>query len=121
MKYEPLEIEDHKLSDVSRMGDTDNMNYLLDNILIPRVVGTEGHKTVKKFIIRTMKDLHWHIDTDPFEDKTPNLGTLKFENVIATLNPKAEKFLILACHYDSKYFPYKEFLGATDSAGHYFI
>lgn len=99
------------------MADTNNMNHLLDNILIPRVVGTEGHKTVKKFIIKTMKEANWHVETDAFEDKTPNMGTLKFENIIATLNPNATRFLILACHYDSKYFPNQEFLGATDSAG----
>lgn len=99
------------------MSDMNNMNHLLNNILIPRVVGTEGHTSVKNFIIKTMKDLNWHVETDPFKDKTPNMGTLKFENIIASLNPNADRFLILACHYDSKYFPNQEFLGATDSAG----
>lgn len=116
VKYEPSEIPEHKLSLVSEMGDTDHMNELLDNILIPRVVGTDGHKKVKKFIIKTMRDLKWHVETDAFEDKTPNMGTLKFENIIASLNPDADRFLILACHYDSKYFKDQEFLGATDSA-----
>lgn len=117
MKYEPSEIEEHKLGAVIELADMDNMNHLLDNILIPRVVGTAGHTTVKKFIIKTMKDLNWHVQTDAFEDKTPNMGTLKFENIIASLNPNADRFLILACHYDSKYFKNQEFLGATDSAG----
>lgn len=87
--------------------------------MVPRVVGTDGHKSVKKFIIKTMRNLNWHIQTDPFEDRTPNLGILKFENIIASLNPNADRFLILACHFDSKYFPNDEFLGATDSAGEY--
>lgn len=117
MKYDPSEIEDHQLRAVIELGDTDNMDHLLDNILIPRVVGTKGHKTVKKFIITTMKELNWHVETDAFEDDTPNMGRLKFENIIASLNPNATRFLILACHYDSKYFPNQEFLGATDSAG----
>lgn len=119
VKYEPSEIPEHKLSLVSEMGDTNHMNQLLDNILIPRVVGTEGHTQVKKFIIKTMRNLKWHVETDPFEDKTPNMGTLKFENIIASLNPDADRFLILACHYDSKYFKDQEFLGATDSAGEF--
>lgn len=121
MKYEPREIEEHKVGTVIKMSDIDNMNMLLDNILIPRVVGTEGHTKVKKFIIKTMKELNWHVETDPFEDKTPNLGTLKFENIIASINPNANRFLILACHYDSKYFKNQEFLGATDSAGRLLI
>lgn len=116
VKYEPSEIPEHKLSLVSEMGDINHMNQLLDNILIPRVVGTEGHTQVKKFIIKTMRNLKWHVETDPFEDKTPNMGTLTFENIIASLNPDADRFLILACHYDSKYFKDQEFLGATDSA-----
>lgn len=117
VKYEPVEIEDHKLNTIAEIGDISNMNHLLDNILVPRVVGTEGHKNVKNFIIKTMKELNWAVETDQFKEKTPNLGTLKFENIIATLNPNADRFLILACHYDSKYFANMEFLGATDSAG----
>jgi len=116
VRYEPSEIEDHKLSTIVQLGDINNMNHLLDNILIPRVVGTDGHKAVKNFIIKTMQDLNWDVQTDAFKEKTPNLGKLKFENIIATLNPNADRFLILACHYDSKYFSNEEFLGATDSA-----
>lgn len=57
--------------------------------------------------------------TDRFESDTP-YGRLPFTNLIATLNPSAKRRLVLACHYDSKYYPPqwhgKEFLGATDSA-----
>lgn len=89
---------------------------MLDNILIPRVVGTPGHAKVFEFITKKLKSHHWHVDVDQFEDATPNMGKLTFKNIIATLNPDAEKYLVLACHYDSKYFPNGEFLGATDSA-----
>lgn len=63
-----------------------------------------------------MSNLGWQVESDEFTDKTPIFGDLKFTNIIATLNPNAERFLILACHYDSKYFANQEFLGATDSA-----
>lgn len=47
-------------------------------------------------------------------------GALPFTNIIATLNPSAKRRLVLACHYDSKYYPPqfhgREFQGATDSA-----
>lgn len=112
----PKEIDDFKLRSISNLGNLTNMNELLDNILIPRVVGSSGHATVNKYIKQTLTSLGWQIDVDRFQDKTPNMGTLTFENIIATLNPNAKKFLILACHYDSKYFKDEEFLGATDSA-----
>ncbi len=61
----------------------------------------------------------WHIEQDPFTAQTP-LGSKSFNNIIATLNPNVERRLVLACHYDSKYFPRRkdgrEFIGATDSA-----
>lgn len=89
---------------------------VLERILVPRVVGTESHEEVKDFIIAKFRELDWNVELDEFEDDTPLYQNLKFTNIIATLNPKAERFLVLSCHYDSKYFPDDEFLGATDSA-----
>lgn len=58
-----------------------------------------------------MSKLNWNIDVDEFEDKTPKFGVLKFRNIIATLNPDADRYLVLACHYDSKYFENEVFVG----------
>ena len=44
------------------------------------------------------------------------MGRKKFTNIVGTLNPQACKRIVLACHYDSKYFQDFDFLGATDSA-----
>ena len=58
---------------------------------------------------------------DNFTDSTP-LGEKHFTNIVATLDPEVDKRLILAAHYDSKYFRdgkfpnNAKFLGATDSA-----
>lgn len=53
---------------------------------------------------------------DSFTSETP-IGNLPFKNIIATHNPEAKRFLDIACHYDSKYFPgSNRFIGATDSA-----
>ena len=93
------------------MNDIGHFNEILDNILIPRVVGTENHKKVREYIVKELKDLKWTIELDEFDDKTPNMGTLTFTNIIAKLNPNADRYLVLACHYDSKYFPNDEFLG----------
>lgn len=100
----------------SELLNIDDVRETLKTILIPRVVGTDGHAKVKKFIIERMTSLGWYVDTDKFLDTTPILGSLEFENIIATLNPNAERYLTLACHYDSKYMTKFEFVGATDSA-----
>lgn len=61
----------------------------------------------------------WDVTEDKFVSQTP-YGPLPFTNLIATLNPSAKRRLVLACHYDSKYYPPqwhgREFQGATDSA-----
>lgn len=114
--HKPKELTNSVISKISDMNDIAHFNEILDNILIPRVVGTENHKKVREYIVKELKDLQWTIEFDEFDDKTPNMGTLTFTNVIAKLNPNAERYLVMACHYDSKYFPDAEFLGATDSA-----
>lgn len=55
------------------------------------------------------------VQLDEFQNRTP-YGELQFTNIVGRLNPDADKFLTLACHYDSKYFAEFEFVAATDSA-----
>lgn len=57
------------------------------------------------------------VELDSFEDQTPIFGKLNFVNIIGKLNPSADRFLVLSAHYDSKYFPNSNFVGAT---GKYF-
>ena len=90
-------------------------NQTLDKLLIPRVVGTEGHSAVRQYITDFLSALDWTVDYDVFNDKTP-YGQKKFTNIVATLNKKACKRLVLSCHYDSKLTPSGRFVGATDSA-----
>ena len=73
------------------------------------------YSSLLQFIKQSLKDYGWHVDEDKFQDNTPE-GKVTFANVIATLDPKATRRLVLACHYDSKFYKDKEFLGATDSA-----
>lgn len=51
-----------------------------------------------------MKNLNWHVETDAFTDETP-YGVKAFSNVIATKDPEASRRVVVAAHYDSKYFP----------------
>ncbi|KZV96162.1 hypothetical protein EXIGLDRAFT_671319 [Exidia glandulosa HHB12029] len=65
-----------------------------------------------------MRTLGWTVEIDAFTDKTP-YGEKHFANVVATKDPKAARRVILAAHFDSKFFatsPENQFLGATDSA-----
>lgn len=109
--HNPKLLSDDEILFLSSLSNTTHVEEVLDNILIPRVVGTPNHDKVLKYIVRELKKLNWHVELDEFEEQTPNFGVLPFQNIIATLNPHAERFLVLACHYDSKYFAEEEFVG----------
>lgn len=86
-------------------------------LVIIRFCQTIRHKVgfLFQYIVGEFKKLKWTTELDSFYDETPNQGTVQFTNIIATYNPEAVRFLVLACHYDSKIFDYV-FIAATDSA-----
>src|SRR4051794_31718556 len=86
-------------------------------LLVPRVSGSEGNLKVQNYIIDHFQTLGWNIEEDKFTDSTP-MGEISFNNIIVTKDVNATSRLVLAAHYDSKYFepPNDGFLGATDSA-----
>lgn len=90
-------------------------------LLVTRYPGSAGSQAVQEHIKTTLGSLGagWVVTEDKFMSQTP-YGPLPFTNIIATLNPSAKRRLVLACHYDSKYYPPqfhgREFQGATDSA-----
>ncbi|XP_017844316.1 glutaminyl-peptide cyclotransferase isoform X2 [Drosophila busckii] len=97
--------------------DEAHFNQTLNAILVPRVVGSRGHEQVRNYLVKSLKSLGFATEVDEFKENVPVLGQLTFANVIGTINPQAQNFLTLACHYDSKYFPNDpNFVGATDSA-----
>uniref|UniRef100_A0A336LIH0 Glutaminyl-peptide cyclotransferase n=1 Tax=Culicoides sonorensis TaxID=179676 RepID=A0A336LIH0_CULSO len=115
--HRALDLRAEQIPRLSDQFDLDSFKTYLKGILIPRVPGTPGHDQVRDFIVNEMTQLGWTVTTDKFMARVPApFKKLPFENIIATLNPNAERFLILAAHYDSKYFPNAEFLAATDSA-----
>lgn len=100
--------------------DPSNSASLLSRILIPRVPQTDNSTRVRDGIIRALpQGGKWHVEQQAFDTKTP-LGPRRMTNVVATRDPSAARRLVLAAHYDSKYFPENSpehgFLGATDSA-----
>ncbi|KAH8293548.1 hypothetical protein KR054_001398 [Drosophila jambulina] len=116
ISYNPSELSESKFLEYSNLSDKLHLREALGNIMVPRVVGSKNHSIVREYIVQSLRDLEWDVEVDSFHDHAPIMGRLHFHNIIARLNPKAERFLVLACHYDSKYMPGVEFLGATDSA-----
>jgi len=125
-------LTESELNKVASRNNEALLKGFVDTIMIPRVPGTDGHSRVNGFIIKTMKDLGWVVETDVFKDKTP-FGVKEFSNIIATLPLKSAtssssaqssgvastlppRRLAIACHYDSKYYKDFKFLAATDSA-----
>ncbi|KAJ3342809.1 hypothetical protein HDU93_000939 [Gonapodya sp. JEL0774] len=105
------------LSNLSRFDPADPSS-LIAPILVPRVSGTPENAAVKDFIADFFRNTlagNWSVDEDSFEDTTP-FGLKKFTNVIATKDPASPRRIVVAAHFDSKYFEQFDFLGATDSA-----
>ncbi|XP_062428079.1 glutaminyl-peptide cyclotransferase isoform X1 [Rhea pennata] len=103
-------------TDVSQMWEND-----LHPFLIERYSGSPGNYAVRQHIKHRLERLQagWVIEEDTFQRYTP-YGYQTFSNIISTLDPSAKRHLVLACHYDSKFFgpqwQGRAFVGATDSA-----
>lgn len=112
------QMSDKKYQRLTALSTLEGFKAELEPILIERAPDTDGSRCVRNHIIKRMSELGWTVEEDSFKDKTPH-GVKNFTNVIAILNPSARRQLVMACHYDSKYFPdtgHGKFVGATDSA-----
>ncbi|EIN07213.1 glutaminyl-peptide cyclotransferase-like protein [Punctularia strigosozonata HHB-11173 SS5] len=104
--------------DPAKNVDISNSKSHLSKILIPRPPDTANNTIVKDYIVKTLRKLKWDVEEDSFNDTTP-YGVKRFTNIIATKDPSAPRRVILAAHFDSKFFPtspQNQFVGATDSA-----
>ncbi|XP_061452303.1 glutaminyl-peptide cyclotransferase-like protein [Rhineura floridana] len=122
LKHKPQSLSGSQLKGLASLVNLQRLwSSYLQPILVERYSGSLGNKRVRQFIVEKLRVLgaSWQVELDSFEDRTPH-GTVSFANVVATLDPVAPWRLVLACHYDSKYFPHdrhgRAFLGATDSA-----
>lgn len=89
---------------------------LLNPFLKVRDMFSPGHGEVQKHIKDHFTSLGWNIEEDAFTDQNTPYGAVNFANIITTPPYPAHKYLVLACHYDSKYLTEGVFVGATDSA-----
>ncbi|VDO64817.1 unnamed protein product [Schistosoma margrebowiei] len=97
---------DYMLTRLRNRSVKNSLERIFNEINIIRNVGSPGHLQVR--------DLGWETDLDTFEENTVD-GVKTFHNIIGYRNdPNYKKYLILACHYESKLLP--NFVGSTDSA-----
>lgn len=72
-------------------------------LILSNKAESDNNTMVRNYIVSTMKALNWHIEEDSFTDTTP-YGPRQFTNIIVTKDPQASRRVILAAHFDSKYF-----------------
>lgn len=120
-------LSDSTLRSLPGPGDDFDINNgaILSPILIPRVPGTEGSRTVLNHLTSffSQKLPKWNITLQNSTSTTPtsNGKEIPFTNIIATRDPPWAQGdgdvsrLALVAHFDSKLTP-DGFIGATDSA-----
>ncbi|KAK4473842.1 hypothetical protein MN116_002625 [Schistosoma mekongi] len=113
--FQPHElIPDHMYVKFQNRSTRKSLERIFNKINIIRNVGSPNHLKVRKFIMRYLEKRGWITELDTFEETTV-IGVTTFHNIIAYKeNPEYNKYLILACHYESKLIP--NFVGSTDSA-----
>ncbi|XP_071833425.1 glutaminyl-peptide cyclotransferase-like isoform X2 [Apostichopus japonicus] len=121
LTHRPYTLSFDEANQITRGIDIDHLfSVELSPLLIKRDPDTPGNERAREHITSRLESHGmWTIELDEFQDSTP-IGTKKFVNIVATLRPEIKRRLVLACHYDSKYFAPrsdgKVFIGATDSA-----
>ncbi|MBI4468637.1 MAG: M28 family peptidase [Acidobacteria bacterium] len=79
----------------------------------PRPVGSLGHDRMRDYILAELKKYGLKILRDDFQATTP-LGEKSMTNIIGILPGVEEGFMMVAGHYDTKYFKSGVFVGAND-------
>ncbi|XP_060656039.1 glutaminyl-peptide cyclotransferase-like [Drosophila nasuta] len=86
-------------------------NTTLEKLLRQRFPGSIGHSRVSNLLTDTLKELGFTTVRDE------HLDGMKFINLLGIMNTQATNYLMLCCHYDSKYIENHEiYVGATDGA-----
>ena len=81
----------------------------------PHPPGSEAQRKAGEYIAGQLEALGLEVDTHTFRPVTPR-GRLRMTNIRGILPGREKKVLILASHYDSKFYDTFEFVGANDGA-----
>jgi hypothetical protein len=80
----------------------------------PRPAGSAAIEKTREYLIRELKSYGLKTTLDEFRPVTPR-GKIKLANVIAELPGENPQIIIIASHYDTKYFKEFAFVGANDA------
>lgn len=79
----------------------------------PRPSGSEALEQTRRYIIQELKQAGLDVRTFPFEASTP-IGKKDMVNVAGIVQGSRPGIILLGNHYETKYFPDFEFVGAND-------
>ncbi|MEW6731118.1 MAG: M28 family peptidase [Acidobacteriota bacterium] len=83
----------------------------------PHPPGSSAIKQAREYITKELTGYGLKVQTDSFRAHTPNprFPEVEMVNLIAEIPGQQQGVIILASHYDTKWFPDIEFVGANDS------
>ena len=92
------------------------MEHVRKQIYIgPRVSGSPELAMTREYIMGLLKGYGLTVRTDEFIAKTP-ISDKKMANITAELTAESKDVIIIASHYETKYFKDMQFVGANDPA-----
>lgn len=79
----------------------------------PRISGSTELAVTRDYIIKSLRDSGLTVRTDEFKATTP-IGEKRMVNVTGEIPGESKDVIIIASHYDSKYYKDMRFVGAND-------
>jgi len=79
----------------------------------PRPSGSEAIHGLQAYILTQLKTCKCQVTEDAFTPQTPK-GPIAMKNIIAKFPGKSGKAVVITGHYDTKLFPGRKFVGASD-------
>jgi hypothetical protein len=79
----------------------------------PRPAGSPEADKARAYIVEELRRAKIDVELQPFEAETPH-GRLRMANVVARLPGRRPDVILLAGHYDTKFFRSFRFVGAND-------
>ena len=79
----------------------------------PRPAGSEANRKLQAYILAQLKMSGSQVTEDPFTAQTPK-GPFAMKNIIAKFPGKSGRAIAITGHFDTKLFPGRNFVGASD-------
>jgi Zn-dependent M28 family amino/carboxypeptidase len=79
----------------------------------PRVAGSPGGVRARQYIVDALRAAGVTVRVEPFDADTPH-GRLPMANVVAVVPGRRPDVILIAGHYDTKWFRELKFVGAND-------